>query len=340
MTNRRSKRVTQADVARHAKVSQAMVSYVVNNNTTISIPDETRQRIFDSMSELGYVPNVTARRLRTNKTLTIAGIIPDITNPFYPSLERGIQEIADQHNYDLIIYNTDGLKEKEQKYLKSLLQGRVDGLISVFFHLSARDLFPLVEQDIYVVRLEATQKPTGHLPIDNIYLDNFAAARTAVKHLVEQGHINIGMLTSDTGPTRYRELGYRSTLEQHNLEIKPEWTQIAEYNEVGGYDAMGRLLAQTPYPSAVFAANDLMAMGAMMAIREAGLSIPNDIAVIGFDDIPSAKLVSPSLTTIAQHQRLMGQRAAELLFERLNGVVSNGGRNEQAPYELIVREST
>ena len=117
------KRVTQADVANHAGVSQAMVSYVINQSN-VSIPQETRQRIQDSMNDLGYIPNVTAQRLRTNKTMTIAGIIPDITNPFYPTFERGIQEVVDAEDYDFIIYNTDGEAEKEKRVLASLMQGR------------------------------------------------------------------------------------------------------------------------------------------------------------------------------------------------------------------------
>jgi len=340
MRTRPTKRVTQADVARHANVSQAMVSYVVNKNTTISVPEETRQRILRAMDELGYVPNITARRLRSSKTLTVAGIIPDITNPFYPAFERGIQDIVDQQGYDLIMYNTDGSEEKERKYVRSLLQGRVDGLVGVFFHLTARDLRPLIEQNLYVVRLEATAKQNGTLPIDNVFVDNIAAATTAVTHLIERGHRHIGMLTSDYGPAQRRILGYQRALEQHGLPQNPAWVQTGDFNEVGGHETMHRLLAQPDQPSAVFAANDLMAMGAMMAIREAGLTIPDDMAIVGFDDIASSQLVYPALTTIAQPQRHMGQRAAEMLFERLLGGIPEAGRSEQIPYELVVRHST
>ncbi len=340
MSGRRpNKRATQADVARRAGVSQAMVSYVVNKNTTISIPDETRQRILDAMDELDYIPNVTARRLRGSKTLTIAGIIPDITNPFYPSFARGIQDIADEHDYDLIMYNTDSSEEKERNYVQSLLQGRVDGLVGVFFHLSARNLFPLIEQNLFVVRLEAAYKNPGPLPLDNLYVDNIAAATTAVNYLINKGHKDIGMLTSNYGPARCRESGYREALKQCGIPIDEAKIRSGSYNEIGGHQAMRELLEQEASLSAIFAANDLMAMGAMGAIREAGLTIPDDIAVVGFDDITSAKLVFPRLTTIAQPQRQMGQRAAEMLFERLNGMAPNMGRSEEVPYKLVVRES-
>ena len=120
------KRPTQADVAVRANVSQAMVSYVINNSTSVTIPDETRQRILTAMEDLGYVPNITARRLRSSKTYTVAGVIPDITNPFYPAFERGIQDTANQFGYDLVMYNTDGTEERERKCVESLLQGRVE----------------------------------------------------------------------------------------------------------------------------------------------------------------------------------------------------------------------
>lgn len=333
------KRPTQADVARLANVSQAMVSYVLNGSTSISIPDETRQRIQDAMIQLGYQPNRTARRLRTSKTYTIAVIIPDITNPFYPAFERGIQDVADQLDYDVITYNTDGLAEKERKYIRSVLEGHVDGVVAVLFHTSAPGLFPLLDQNIPVVRLEATRKTAGERPLDNIFLDNVAAARTAVSYLIEAGHQRIGMLAGTEGPTHFRIAGYVNALESHGLTVDRELIQIGAFNEDGGYQAMCALLAEPMRPTAVFAANDLMAMGAYLAIKEAGLRIPDDIAVIGFDNIPTAKLVSPPLTTIDQDQREVGRRAAEMLFERLDGSAPAVGRGEERPHRLVIRES-
>jgi LacI family transcriptional regulator len=341
MTSRRSskKRVTQADVARHANVSQSLVSYVINDNTAISIPEETRQRVLNAMDELGYVPNITARRLRSSKTYTIAGIIPDILNPFYPAFERGIQDVAEQHGYDLMMYNTDSNADKERKCIDLLLQGRVDGLIGVFFHVTARDLLPALEQNISVVRLEAREKPTGTWPLDNVFVDNIAAAQTATAYLIEQGHTRIGMLASQDGPSRFRLQGYRDALQKHRLPTDPELIRVGKFNADGGYETMQQLLKLDRRPTAVFASNDLMAMGAMAAIRQAALSIPEDVAVVGFDDIPAARLVYPALTTITQQQRQMGRRAAEMLFERLNGHAPKSGRNEQIPYELVIRDS-
>ncbi|MCA9890246.1 MAG: LacI family DNA-binding transcriptional regulator [Anaerolineae bacterium] len=317
-----------------------MVSYVVNNNSSITIPDETRQRILDAMDELGYVPNITARRLRSSKTYTIAGIIPDITNPFYPAFERGIQDVVNQNNYDLIIYNTDGDAAMERKCLESMMQGRVDGIVGVFFHIRAMELINLIEQGLSVVRLEAMPKMPGSVPLDNIYIDNIAASRAAVEYLIGQGHTRIGMLTSKEGPARFREMGYREAMLAHQITIDPELTRVGEYSEDGGYQAMTQLLSLSALPTAIFAANDLMAMGAMLAIREKNLTIPDDIAVMGFDDIPTAKLVYPSLSTVAQSQREMGRTAAKMLFERLEGTAPEHGRSQEMPFELIIRDST
>ena len=333
------KRPTQADVARLANVSHTTVSLVLNNGVSLSVPAETRQRVLDAIEALGYVPDRTARSLRTRKTYTIAGVIPDITNPFYPTFERGIQDVTERHGYDLLMYNTDGSADKERKLLRLLLQGRVDGVIAVLFHLTAKDLATLLEMNIAVVRFLAAQPELGDLPIDNIYLDNSLAAQRVVSYLISRGHTRIGMIAGQKGPREARVLGYSQALAQHHIPLEEILIRSGDFTETGGYESMRELLTLTPRPSAVFAANDLMALGAMMAIREAGLRVPDDIAVAGFDDIPAARLVYPSLTTIAQFQHRLGQRAAEMLFERLNGMAPPGARREEMPYELIVRES-
>ena len=337
--SRGKRRVTQADVANKAKVSQALVSYVVNDHQGVSIPSATRERIERAMEELGYVPNITARRLRTKKTLTVAGIIPDITNPFYPAFERGIQDTLDDNGFDLVMYNSDGDRRKEERYVHSMLQGHVDGVIGVFFYLNANDLLPLIEQNIFVVRLEAVAKEAGALPLDNIYIDNIAASRRAVNFLIDKGHRRIGMLSSTEGPARFRERGYHEAISASDLQPESALIATGAFNEDGGYQAMNTLLTLPAPPSAVFAANDLMAMGALVALREAGLAVPADMAVVGFDDIASAKLVYPALTTIRQSQRLMGQRAAEMLLERIRGQAGQNGRSISMPYELVIRDS-
>ncbi len=331
-----AKRPTQNDIARLANVSQATVSQVLNNSTRVSIPAETRQRVLDVINQLGYVPDWNARGLRTSKTHTIATIIPDITNPFYPTFVRGIQDAAEQAGFDLVVYNTDGDLEKEKNCLRSIRHNKVDGLIAVLFHLAADDLAQL---DIPVVHLQAM--PEGPPPVDVIYIDNVAAARTIVNYLIERGYESIGMIAGpvDTPPRRSRIQGYCQALAEHHIPLRQTLIRGGDYQEAGGYEGMKELLALDPRPRAVFAANDLMAMGALVAVREAGLRVPEDIAIAGMDDIPAARLIHPPLTTLTQFQDQMGRRAAQMLFDRINGVAPADMQTVEMPFQLIVRES-
>jgi LacI family transcriptional regulator len=335
------RRPTQADVARLASVSQATVSYVLNGNPAISVPEATRRRILGAVDELGYVPNGAARSLRTQRTSTIAAVIPDITNPFYPAFERGVQEVAEAGGYDLIVYNTGGVAEKERRCARSLQQGRVDGVVAVFFHLKAGDLRPLLERNVALVRLEAVKKGVSSLdlPFDNLYVDNVAASRAAVEHLIGRGHERIGMISGGSGPGKPRARGYRAALAVHRLPPDEALVRDGDFTADGGHRAMLEFLAEPHPPTAVFAANDVMAMGALVALREAGLRVPDDVAVVGFDDVPVASLITPRLTTVAQFQENLGVRAAGMLLERLHGTAPEHGRSEEMPYELIVRES-
>jgi len=337
--NEPRKRPTQSDVARLAGVTQTTVSQVIRNSGTIAVPAETRRRIFDAIEELGYVPDITARSLRTRKTYTIASIIPDITNPFYPAVERGIQDVAEVYDYNLIVYNTDGVVEKERKCLRAVLEGRVDGVIVSLFHLTATDLRPLLERHVPVVRLESHAQAPGHLPLDNLYVDSAGGARLAVNYLIERLYSPIAFVGSTGGPGPLRRLGYQNALIEHGLPYDESLIVEADFTEAGGYNAMRVLLSRHPQPRAVFAANDLMAMGVLAALREAHLRVPEDIAVIGYDDIPAAKHVCPSLTTIGLFQEQIGRRAAELLFERLQGTFAEAGRSIEMPFRLVKRES-
>lgn len=340
----RVKHPTQADVARRAGVSQAMVSYVLNDNSNISVPSETRQRIQAAMDALGYIPNKAARTLRTSVTRTIACIVPDITNPFHTVFARGVQTVTQARGYELILYNTDRSANLEQSALAFVQQGRVDGVIMTILHLQPEDLLPLLERDVAVVAQGPGLMPLeieGHA-LDSLHINDVAAASTAVSHLIEKGHTRIGLLAgqADTPPRKQRERGYRETLAAYGIPVDEELIRGGDFEEEGGYRSMKDLLRISPPITAVFAASDLMAVGALQAIKESGSRVPEDIAVVGFDDIPLAKLTSPSLTTVAQFQDLMGQRAAEMLFARLNGTAPEAGRREEMPYELIVREST
>ncbi len=317
-----------------------MVSYVLNANTSVTVPEETRRRIIEAMHSLGYTPNRAARSLRTSKTFTIASIIPDIANPFYPAFVRDVQDMADQYGYDLLMYNTDGRADKERKFLWLVEQGRVDGVVGVFFHTSVRELSQLIAHNVAIVRLEAVRKRTGHLPVDNLFVDNVAASRAAVGFLIERGYRRIAMLTDASGPGQPRVEGYRQALAAHDIVIESEYIQQVDFTEFGGFSGTQRILALPTPPDAIFAANDLMAIGALMAIKEKNLRVPQDIALMGFDNIPTDRLVNPPLTSVTQFQEQMGCRAAQLLFERINQEYQGPGRCEEMPFEIIVRSST
>ncbi len=331
------RRPTQLDVARLADVSQATVSQILNPKSELALSAETKERVASAIAKLGYVPNRAAQSLRTRRTFTIACLIPDVTNPFYPAVERGILDVSNRYGYDLITYNSDGRREKELNFLRLIHEGRADGAVGVFFHVNARDLSELLKAGMPMVRLEAMAKGTGDLPLDNVYVDNVTAAKVATNYLITKGYERIAVISCETGPHFARLRGYRQALLAQGLEETV--VHASDFMEEGGYGAMQQLLMASPRPDAVFAVNDLLAIGALIAVREGGLKVPQDIAIIGFDDIPLAKLMSPTLTTVEQPKRLLGTRAAELLFERLGGSSTVVGRSEELPFELIIRES-
>ena len=331
-------RPTQKDIAKLAQVSQATVSLVLNGISDASVPRATQVKVLHAAKSLGYVPNRVAQSLRTQQTKTLACIVPDITNPFYPALERGAQKSAESNGYDVLIYNTDGLLAKERRCLDRLLEGRVDGVIGVFFHLTAVDLRPLLERKIGVVRIEANPKKTGPWPLDNLFVDNVSGAKAATQYLIQCGHRRIAMIAGAGGPERNRVSGYLQALNEAGLE--PQLVSHGDFNEESGYRLTKEILGGAR-PTAIFAGNDLMAFGAMSAIREAQLTIPDDIAVMGFDDIFAARFVTPPLSTVNQFQYELGRVAAEMVLERINKLpAETSGQQRQMPFEVVKRQST
>jgi len=332
---------TQADVARHASVSQAVVSYVLSASSAVTIPAVTRERVLASAAELGYVPNSAARSLRTNKTMTIAGVIPDITNPFYPAFERGIQDVAEARGYDLVTYNTDGIAAKELKSLRFVREGRVDGMIMTPFHVTPADLMPLLEVGLAIVMLSSNHATWSAHGVDSVSISNEDAACEAVAYLLDRGHSRVGMIAGVAGtpPRESRVRGYLRALSQHGIAREPVLIRSGGFTEDGGRQGMRDLLQLAVLPTAVFCANDLLALGAMVALREAGLRVPEDMAIVGFDDIPVARMVQPALTTIAQFPERAGERAATMLFDRLDGSFTGPARGETVVHQLVIRES-
>lgn len=310
---------------------------VLGGSTESSLPGETVERIQAAAKELGYVPNRLARALKTRRTMTIACVVPDITNPFYPALIRGVQKVAQTHGYDVITLNSDGDAASERHFIEWALEGRVDGVVGVFFTLRAADLKVLLDNSIAVVRIESSRKTGGALSIDDIFVDSRAAATEVVQHLIALGHQRIAMVAGIGGPQGVRVEGYRQALAFHQLE--PHVVIENSFTETAGYAAANAILDSGFGPTAIFAANDLMAIGALQALRNRNVAVPEQMAVVGFDNIAAAPLVTPALTTVTQFQDRMGERAAEILLQRLAGSITGPGTVHEMPFELIERGS-
>jgi len=334
----RPKVPSQADVSALAGVSRATVSQILNNKAGFSVPQSTRQRVLAAAQQLGYIPNVSARNLRTQKTNTIGVVIQDINNPFYPAFVRGVQDIAESVGYDVVSYNTDSTEARELHFIDVLLRGRVDGVIGVFWH-AAQSLQKLTDRGIPVAVLGDDYEPATL--VDVIYVDDAQASRKAVQHLIDLGHQRITAVTGPRDLLKSRVTGYVSAMTEAGLEAHIEIVSTPDLGEAGGYEVGQTIFARSERPTALYAMNDLIAFGLLSASREYSIDIPAEMSLVGFDDIPAARLVTPSLTTIQPFQQILGQRCAELLMERLNGTVtSSQGRRIQMPHGLAVRASS
>lgn len=336
-------RPTQRDVARAAGVSQTVVSYVLNDVRDVALHPDTRKRVLAAIAELGYVPNHTARSLRSRRTRTIAAIIPDITNPFYPAFIRGVQDVARAQHHDVLAFNSDGDRSLELDSLQAARRASVDGIVMTRFFVTLDDLVPLLERGTPITLLSdpVNDEVPDHLPLDTASISGNDAAFELVSYLIDKGHNRIAMIsgTASTPPRDARVQGYRQALESHHLPLEEVLIRGGDFTESGGYEAMREILQLDPRPTAVFASNDLMAMGALLACREQGLRVPDDIALAGFDDIPAARLVQPPLTTVDQHAHATGHRTAELLLSRLSGEYTGPPRHEPLGFALVPRES-
>lgn len=330
----RQPRVTLADVARHAQVSKTTVSHVISGNRPVAAA--TRERIERSIATLGYRPDGVARSLRTRKTQTVALIVPDLTNPFYPALARGLETCLDESGYRTIICSSDGVPERERAYLEDVTDRSVDGLVLDSFHLSVDDLHGATGGRVPVVWIGGT--PLDHPGVDSVRPNDEEGAYAATKHLIDRGHRRIAMIDGPEGSGRPRRDGYRRALAEAGLPSSHEPLMRSDWTRAGGAHAMRALL--TAPPTAVFCSNDLTAIGAIDAIRDAGLSVPDDIAVVGYDDIELASLVSPPLTTVANPAAETGRTAGRMLVERMSGGFQRPARAVALPSPLIVRASS
>ncbi len=307
---------TIKQIAERASVSAATVSHVINNTRYVS--DEVRARVDAAVAALGYVPNAVARSLRMQGTQTLGMMIPNICNNFFAELVRAVEDECYRQGYSLILCNSEDDPAKQIAYLRILMSKRVDGLVVIssgrdddLRALLATTWLPLVIVDREIEGVSA----------DLVEVDHEHGGYLAARHLLDLGHRHIAAIggPSDLIVSRQRIFGFERALREAGIPHRGDYLVNANFTTQGGYEAARRLLALAKRPTGVFACNDLLALGAIHAIREARLSVPEDISIVGFDDIALAAFVSPRLTTIRQPKQRIGELAAQLLIGRIKG---------------------
>jgi LacI family transcriptional regulator len=326
---------TIREVAERANVSVTTVSHVINETRFVS--DALRERVHRAMDELGYQPNVLARSLRRGRTHTLGLILPDSANPFFAEIGRSIEDCAFEQGYSLILCNTEGNLDRERIYIQLLSRRQVDGIIIVAAGDRANSLDSSLEVKLPLVLVDRNL-PGVH--IDAVLIDNREGGYSATRHLIDHGHRRIGCITGPTylTPSAERVAGYSDALVEAGLQCDEELLQPGDFHPESGRLAAREFLNLAQPPTAIFTCNDLMAIGALRAAEERGLRVPDDLAVVGFDDIELATYTAPPLSTIAQPKKELGELAIRLLLDRILKKPSSP-RYEVLRPKLIIRQS-
>jgi LacI family transcriptional regulator len=324
---------TIKDVAKLAGVAVSTASYALNNSSKIS--PGTKRKVIDAAVQLNYQKNGLARDLKLNKTQTIGLILSDLSGPFYSELIKGVQEVTLSNEYDLIACSSlGGYSSTAVKFLK---EKRVDGVIVLAANIDDLIIMESVREDFPIVVLDRELTANS---IINVSVDNIHGGYLAAKHLLDAGHQDIlfvgGPPNSRDNQLRYQ--GFLNALTEREIHYTPKWNLEGKFTREGGYYTAKMIMMQGKLPSAIFCANDEMAIGAVQAFQESGLQVPFDISVVGFDDIEIVQYMNPPLTTVKQPKYEMGSLAAHLIFQALNGDIPT--REYVLPTELIVRNST
>ncbi len=325
------------DVAKLAGVAPITVSRVINNSDSVN--PATRERVQKAIDELHYVPNTLAKSLRSRQTQTIALILTDITNPFWTTIARGVEDAAAESGFHTILCNTDENPAKEATYINLLLQRRVDGIIIAPTTPDKTRLALLKRHQVPCVLID---RRVAGFKADAVYGDSRTGARVLTEHLINLGHRRIAIVNGpcSISTAQDRTDGYRAALRRHQIPLEDGLImEGGEFKQTSGYQHVKQLLAHHPRPTAIFAANNLIAVGALQALREAGLRVPEDMAIVCFDDIGLASVVEPFFTVVAQPAYEMGEKAARLLIERL--AVKRNIKTREIVFapQLIIRQS-
>lgn len=329
--------VTMRAVANRARVSPATVSRFINNKT---ISADAEQRVLGAIKDLQYSPNRLARSLRMKKTMTLAMVIPDITNPFFPEVVKGVEDTARAAGFTLMLFNAGDDEDRQWECLQAVHEQRCDGVLLIIapkgrHHAERRQ--QLKHFNLPIVYVDRSPD----FPADIVMVDNLRSAQEAVRHLVRLGHTRIAAITVDFDVSVHRDrmAGYRLVMNDAGLPVRPEYEVQAAPTVADGYSAAARLLALPDRPSAIFVTNNRVAVGVIAAIESHGLRCPADISVLAYDSHEWQDVFHPRLTTVTQPTYLMGTRAAELLIGRMTD--RTGGAPQQVLLQsaLTVRES-
>ncbi|MBC5647734.1 LacI family DNA-binding transcriptional regulator [Christensenella tenuis] len=334
-TKANNEMITLKDVAKRAGVSPSTVSYVLSGKKKVK--EETRSKIYEAVKTLNYSPNKVARSLKTNSTNTIGVMVNNLSDMFFIDILKAIESTAYEYKYNVILCDAVNSEEREISNLRSLLGQRIDGLI--FAGTGKNKKLNLDRLGIPVVTLDRSAGSGS----GSIYVDNVKGGELATEHLIQAGKLPIALITYSTLISTFfdRMYGYRKTLEKYGLPYNEDLvvvTDFGTYNE--GYNAVRELLKRKVEFQSLFAVNDMLALGAMRALVEEHYKIPEDISVVGYDDIPIAKLFLPALTTVSQPQYQIGRKATELLIRTINKEpIEEAEKSIVITPELIVRET-
>ncbi len=328
--------VTIKEVAKQARVSTATVSRVFNNMALVDA--ETRRRVQAVAKELRYTPHAAGRILSTRRTDSIGLLLPDLYGEFFSEVIRGADQTARQHRYHLLVSSSHTSREALEEALQ-VMRGRVDGLIIMSPHIDAHTLRANLPKSLPVVLLNCHVEDES---FDSFNIDNFTGAYETVRHLMAHGHRQIAIIKGleKNLDARERLRGYRRALQEGGNGCYIESYEInGDFSEASGYDAVKRILTLQPRPTAIFASNDSMALGALSALRETGVEVPREMALVGFDDIPVARYLSPALTTVHVSISELGAVAIKKLFEALREKNTHVKQHQVMPATVVIRES-
>jgi LacI family transcriptional regulator len=305
-----------ADVAARAGVSKTTVSHVINE--TRHVEEDTKRRVLQAIDELGYRPSAAARSLTTNRTETIGVIVSDSSNYFFAEVLRGIEDVLRLANYALLVCNTDEILEREEHYLDILIRQRVDGIIAA---ATSRKWETLNEVEALQIPIVFVDRLFEGLNAPYVGANNKRGASLGASYLIGCGHNEIGILSGFERLSTMRERleGFKETLRKRDVPLPEEWVVPSPLTIQGGRDAMQQLLSLPHRPTAVFINNNLLALGALLALKDLGLRCPEDVALVGFDDHPWAAVSDPPLTVVRQPAEQIGRTAAEILLALLEG---------------------